>query len=230
MKSMTLAMGLLCAMPLIGLGESSPVRNAAKTDAPQSATSRPTDTEAVRRRPGDRGKDFKPTEQQIADAEAFIEKHSPNRFRAYKRMKEIGSGPHMNLKRWIAGNHLALKAVENADPELYAMKLDELRLEDDIFGVVDAAREKGTFDKEKIRQETRPMMKELVAKRKEQAAHRIERMKAALAAEQKQLDEMNASSDQWIDKRLNEELSRGGRLVPPLAGRREVNGPTTAEN
>lgn len=229
MKSMTLAMGLLCAMPLVGLADPSSVRNAAKADGLQSA-SRPTDTETIRRRPGDRLKDFKPTEQQIADAEAFIEKHSPNRFRAYKRMKEIGSGPHLNLKRWIAKNHLELKAVENADPELYAMKLDELKIEDDIFGVVASAREKGNFDKEKIRQETRPMMKELVAKRKEQAAHRIERMKSALAAEQKQLDEMNDSSDKWIDARLNEELIRGGRLVPPVFVPHEVNGPTTAEN
>ena len=238
MKAMTLAVGLLCAMPLVGLGDPSTAhRAAAKPDAPPSTTTRALEPDGPRpgaRRPAeklaDKVREFKPTEQQVADAEAFIETHAPNRFRAYKKTRDAGPGAHLNLKRWIARNHLELKALENADPELYAMKLDELRIEDDIFGVVSAPREKGPADRERVRQEIRPMLQELLAKRKEESAHRIARMRTALQSEQKQLDEMSTDSDQWITARLNEELSRGGRLVLPAPGRRDVNGPTTAEN
>ena len=231
MKVMTLAMGVLCLTPLVGLVHVSGARGAANAAtsagaavaASQSASSRPTDLDGTKPK---KLKDFKPNDQQIADAEAFIEKHSPNRFRAYKRVKETGVGPHANLKRWITRSHVDLKALENADPELYAMKLDELKIEDDIFGAVAASREKG----DKLREELRPMIRQLEVKRKQEAMHRIEKIKSALVAEQKQLDDMNEASDRWIEMRLAEEMSRGGRLVPPVAARRDVAGPTTAEN
>jgi HPt (histidine-containing phosphotransfer) domain-containing protein len=219
MKLLRLAMGLLCAMPLVGLADPSGLRVAAK-----ASTSRPAEVKLTMRQ---RMKDFAASPQQIKEAEIFFEAHTPNHFRAYKKALERGNGTHPWMQKWLAHNHMELKAIEAADAQLYAMKLDQLQIEDKLFGIVADAPEKGTGEREKLRAEMRPLAKALAEKRKEEAAHRIARMQAALAAEQAQLNEMDNASEPWVDKRIAEEFKRNGRLFPPADGR---PGPTTAED
>ena len=230
MKAMTLAVGVLCAIPLAGIARSFHAQGtAAGATTSQVDALRTLDSDPSRRRQIEKAKEFRPTDQQIADAEAFIEKYSPNRFRAYKKVREAGGGPHLNLKRAIARNYLELRAIETADAALFAMKMEELKIEDDIFGIVAMARESGEKG-DRVRAAIRPKVLELETNKKEQMLHRIEKMKAAMVAEQKKFDDMNDGSDRWINQRVNEEINRGGRLVPPVASRRGINAPTTAEN
>lgn len=225
MKAVTLTIGFLCAVPLIGLADPSgprPGMTAAKVagDAP-----RPAEIKAQRRSL----RDFTPSDEQVADAERFFETNSPHHYRAYKRGMER-SNLHQFLRKWIARNHLDLKAVDNTDPQLFAMKLDQLQIEDRVFGIVADAREKGTLDRERLRIELKPLLNDLVAKRMEEAAHRIERMKVALQTEQKKLDEMSERPESWIDVRILEEFARGGRLFSPQMqeNRKGATGPTTS--
>ena len=217
MKLLSIAMGLLCAVPLAGLADSTPGRASSKP-----GTSRPAAPKLTVRQ---RMKDFAATPQQIRDAEAFFESHTPHHFGAYKKAIEKANGPHLWMQKWLAHNHMELKAIENADAPLYAMKLEQLGLDDQMFGLVADAPDKSPAEREKLRAEMRPLAKELAEKRKEEAAHRIARMKAALEAEQAQLDAMDNSSDPWVEKRINAELKRNGRLFSPAD---ERPGPTTA--
>jgi hypothetical protein len=227
MKAMTLAIGLLCVIPLAGLAEPTATRSA-KLDAKKKVDSaRISDGDHLQVPMKGRYKDFSPTSQQVAEAEAFFEAQSPYHYRAYKFAMER-PGQHRLLQKWITHNHLDLKAVENADPQLYAMKLDQLRTEDRIFGTVAEANEQGAVDREKLVAQLRPIVNELVVTRKQESAHRIERLKSALAAEQARLDAMNESSEPWVDARIAEEVARGGRLVIPTDGRRGSISPTTS--
>ncbi len=223
MKAMPLAVVLLCGLPLIGLSEPSGSRPSARP----TPEVRPNDIKTQRKSL----KDFAPSEEQVVDAERFFEVNSPFHFRAYKKAMEHTPGMRQFLRKWIAHNHSELKKVENTDQELFSMKLEQLQIEDKVFGVVADAREKGVLERDRLRMELQPLMNDLVAKRKEEAAHRIERMKRALQAEQKQLDEMNERPEPWIDARITQELNRGGRLFsPPDLRRSGATAPTTSAN
>ncbi len=221
MKAMPLAVGLLCLIPLIGLAEPSLSRPGVRPNPEARAGEIKSQRKSL--------KEFTPSEEQVVEAERFFEANSPFHFRAYKKAMER-SGLHQFLRKWIAHNHLDLKAVENTDPQLFAMKLDQLQIEDKIFGIVADAREKGVMQRDRLRAELQPVLRDLVAKRKEEASHRIERMKLAMEAEQKQLDEMNEHPEPWIEARITEELARGGRLFLPPDPRRvaPVPAPTTS--
>jgi len=221
MKSMPLAVGLLCVIPLLGLAEPTFPRQGVRPNTQPYVGDIKTQRKAL--------KEFTPSDEQVIEAERFFEVNSPFHFRAYKKAMER-SGLHPFLRKWIAHNHRDLKAVENTDPPLFAMKLEQLQIEDRIFGIVADAREKGVLQRDRLRAELQPVLSELVSKRKEEAAHRIERMKSALQAEQKKLDEMNEHPEPWIEARITEELARGGRLFLPPDPRIRSNSPATTAN
>jgi hypothetical protein len=227
MKAMTLAIGLLCAIPLAGLADQTATRGAKSDAKVKKDPARAADGDHLQTPVRGRFKDFNPTPAQVTEAEAFFEVQSPAHYRAYKKAMERG-GSHRWLQKWIVRNHVELKAVETADPQLYAMKLDQIRIEDKIFGIVADANEPGPVDREKVREELRPIVNELVATRKQESAHRIERLQTALKNEQSRLDAINESSDSWVDARISEELSRGGRLAVPQDARRTGTLPTTS--
>src|SRR5437868_2945922 len=107
-KHLKLAVGVLCMLPLVGLadppsnsrgnangnpnGNGNGNGNNGREDRIRGADSRPGgggpgggEGEFPRRRPADRFREFTPSDDQIAKAEAFILEHSPNRYKAYKK-------------------------------------------------------------------------------------------------------------------------------------------------
>ena len=233
-KHLKLAVGVLCVLPLVGLAD--PPSNSRGNgnggrgeDRIRGADSRPGgggpgggggEGEFPRRRPADRFREFTPSDDQIAKAEAFIQEHSPNRYKAYK--KTAPNRPF--LVKSIVRGYLELKAIENDDPALYAMKLDQLAKEDEIFGLVAAARET-QLPKDKLREQVRPLVKELLAKRKEEMQHRIDKLEMAKSTEMRRLNELNDLGDTWIDNRIDEEMNRNGRIMPPGPRRMDRQAP-----
>jgi hypothetical protein len=209
-KPLKLSLGVLCLLPLVGLAD---VPAGAPGDGREgrmrSAQSRPHEGAMPPRHYGFR--DFSPSDDQVAKAEAFVQEHSPNRFKAYKN----AVGPSRPfLVRSIVRGYLELKALENEDSALYSMKLDQLTVEDGIFGMVAAARE-SQLPKEKLREQVRPLVKELLAKRKQEMQHRIDKLEIAKIAETRRLNELNNIGESWIDTRIDEEMGRNGRFTVP---------------
>jgi uncharacterized coiled-coil protein SlyX len=225
-KHLKLAVGVLCVLPLIGLAD--PPSNSGggggggREEQIRGADSRPGggEGEMPRRRPGDRFREFSPSDEQIAKAEAFVQEHSPNRYKAYKK-----PGPNRPfLVKAIVRGYYELKAIEIDDPALYAMKLDQLSKEDEIFGLVAAARET-QLPKDKLRAQVRPLVKELLAKRKEEMQHRIDKLEMAKMTEMRRLNELNDVGETWIDNRIDEEMSRNGRFMHPGSRRLDRQSP-----
>jgi hypothetical protein len=232
-KRLKLTLGVLCLLPLIGLADlpASAPGGAEGGGATGGREGRIRGGSGAQTRPRDGGmplrrfgRDFSPSDEQIAKAEAFVQEHSPNRFKAYKQ----ATGPnHGFLVKSIVRGYFELKALETEDPALYGMKMDQLATEDAIFGIVAAARE-SQLPKEKLRDQVRPLVSDLLAKRKEEMQHRIDKLELAKIAETRRLNELNSIGDAWIDKRIDEEMNHNGRFTVPGAKRAGADRPAKA--
>ena len=117
---------------------------------------------------------------------------------------------------WSALNHA--NSVEQTTQTSVRQANDalaqKLAKEDEIFGLVAAARET-QLPKDKLREQVRPLVKELLAKRKEEMQHRIDKLEMAKSTEMRHLNELNDLGETWIDSRIDEEMNRNGRIMPP---------------
>ena len=163
----------------------------------------------LKKRPIEKPQDLQANEALIKDAEVFFKTHAPNHLAAYRRYMERGKGQHINLRTWIVSSYMDLRAVENADPKLYEIKLDELKIQDDIFGKVTENR--SVNDKKLLREDLKPLMKDLLKKKKQASALRIEKLKVMIENEKKFLS-IDPTDDKIISSKVEEEIDRGARL------------------
>jgi hypothetical protein len=182
----------------------------APTTSPQNRSS---DADNVRRRL----LNGMPTDQDIAAAEEFLKTNSPNRYKAYQKLMASG-GKHPFIQRGIVHGYLQVQLLKDQDPELYKMKIDELGLEDEMFGIVSDARKGGQpIDRESLRKQLRPVDHALIEKRKEEFQHRIQKMQQAVDNEKLHLDKLQTADAAAIENRIDQEIDSVGRL-PGIAG------------
>ena len=126
----------------------------------------------------------------------------------------------------IVRGHIEMQAIDREDHELYEMKLDEMRLDDQIFGAVAEYRKRTQSGEQanrtELRDQIRPQFKELLAIRRKEAEHRIEKMQVALKDEQARLEKLKRVSDEGLSARLEQEIEYGGVFRPGGFG---PNGP-----
>jgi hypothetical protein len=174
-----------------------------------------------------------PTTQQVHDAEAFVSMHSPNHFKLYER--SIGRPIHPRMEAAIVQGLIELQAMEAADLELYKMKLDQIEVQDKIFGITDAQRESGrAVDRKSLREQLRPQEQKLIELRKAEAHHRLERMAEALEKEKTRLANLEQMGSTGVDLLIDQDIDRigrgffggfGGRGYPPM-GPSPATGPS----
>jgi hypothetical protein len=157
-----------------------------------------------------------PTPEQLREAEAFAEKNSPNRYHAFKRFAEASNNQEntTRMRMSIVRGLLEMQALGREDNELYDMKLEEMRLDDQIFGAVAEYRKRvqngEQVSRADLRDQIKPQFKELLALRVKQAEHRIKKMETALADEQSRLERLKKVSDEGLSARLEQEIESGG--------------------
>ena len=158
-----------------------------------------------------------PTEQEITEAEKFLKTYSPNRYNAYQKLMDHGA-KHPFIQRGMVNGYLQLQFLETQDTELYQMKLDELGLEDQMFGIVSDAREGSEkLGREALRDRLRKLDQQLMDKREDEAKHRIQKMQQAVDNEKDHLHKLQTADAAAIDNRIDQEIDSVGRL-PGIAG------------
>jgi hypothetical protein len=165
----------------------------------------------------------RPTTQQITDAEAFVNQYSPIHFRIYQAAAQRNPDRHERIQWVIVHGYLDLQVVKGEDADLYQMKLDEIRLQDKFFGILWSARDGfRPLDRtdSKLREELRPVEMELIAKRKEEASHRLAKMQLAVEREKQKLASLETPSSGAVDSLIDQDIDNSGRVMmgPPGSG------------
>jgi hypothetical protein len=182
-------------------------------------------------RGGDRGersgtrREFKFTDEQWAETVAFMEANSPRMWDVYKQLPEkFRQGAMENIARRFD----SLKQLQKRDPELYAIELKRVKVEDEIFGAVGEirrARHAEEPERDQLEQRLREKVEELWAVRMEDRAlqlPRIERqleglkMDDTVKALREERDADAGNKDKWVNGYI-EFLKRmhGRRGRPP---------------
>jgi hypothetical protein len=158
-----------------------------------------------------------PTAEQIKKAEDFLQTYSRHRYQAYKEL--IAERPRPGIQRAMVNGYIELYLLQYQDSELYQMKLDELALEDQIFGMItDARNSPEKVDQQQLHDDLRPVFQKLIDKRKQESNRRIKRMQDAVDNEKKRLDKLQTIDEARLDERIDQEIASGSRLPLGIVG------------
>ena len=195
--------------------------------------------------PGSRGMFQEPTEEEWQEALAFLRENSPNRLELYEEAvqqwrREQAQNPEAEVPRTIRGVRARifgrirlLRMVEDRDPPLYALALQQFRLEDEIIGSLHAAREArlagdaaGTAQAMEKAQEA---VRKYAMGTLEEREARLQRMREELSREEQRLEQDREQMDKLVERLLERFQrsvpgSREDQERPPEGERREGGG------
>ena len=181
-----------------------------------------------------RGMWTEPTQEQWEEALGFLRENSPRRVEIYDQAlaqwRQQQEAPVMqeDLPRSIRGARARifgrvqmLRMIERGDPPLYAIALEQFRLEDQIIGALHDARQARTAGDEAAATEATQRAQEAVRRYAEgtilEREERIKRMREELAREEQRLQEDRSQTDRLVERLFE----RFRRSVPGNQGSRD---------
>ena len=162
------------------------------------------------------------TDQEIDEASPFMRDHSPNRWNAADTLPER-DGLRRSVMSFILARYRSLEAIKDEDPKLYAIKLKELTVEDQIFGLIGHTQTRTQREplRTEIREQTRQLVQLIISERQ----HRIDRLRANLKAQEELLAADTSHLDALADRRTQILIDNGAAFLR-LDSRRKT-GPAT---
>jgi hypothetical protein len=146
-----------------------------------------------------------PTAEEEAEARTFLEKNCPRRYATVQRGRKDGKVPTSLVR-----SYFDLEALRTAEPDLYDMKVEQVQLEDKIFGLTEAARGKPTTQSTT---ELREKVRQLVQMRIEEHQRRLDKLKFIADLEEQKLNILKSNTEQAIDSELERQRSSSERLA-----------------
>ena len=207
MKSLRIAACVLLAAPLVLFADPTGFRPGSRGNGTsRSTTGRSGD--GIAREGGERGgrsrEDFEQLRKRMQD---FCEKHSPRRWAA---LQENGDRNPMKFGGMFF-RFRGLMMIENQDKALYDIKVRQIEIDDEEYGLLKdlrAARAADNKDEiERITKKLRELSTEYVASRINERTHRIASLEKTLKAEQETLASELSDQKGLVDKRLESLLS-----------------------
>ena len=192
---------------LIALVALAPVVAAAQWPAePSQALAVSTDDDASPR-PRQFGRFAPPSAPEIDDALEFMQENAPNRWQAIQSLPDDGSSLRRNVIGFVVARYRALQGVKEDDPKLYEIKVQELRAEDEVYGLLSDA---GTPElREKMRKHlegaARKMMELTLAERQQ----RIVRLKEIVGHQEQSLTQDRQQIDAMVTARVEALITSG---------------------
>jgi len=182
------ALMILCLAPIVALA------------GPTTRSAEPGKARAVRRPELSRESDF---EQAIE----FFRVHSPQRYAAFMAMTDEQKE---KARPAILSRHHTFNWLTGDNANLRALKLRQVKLEDDIFGIkkrLDAVPEGLANKKNELQEELRRKVTELVEARIKERTDRIEHLEGLLKVEKVKLETDLKQKDKLIESRYQEVLA-----------------------
>ncbi len=151
-----------------------------------------------------------PTEEQWREAVEFMREYSGNRWGTISG--PAGERPMVRRRIWARYEHL--QRLREEDPRLYELRLEQLRLEDQVFGLVNEFHHATSEEQSgEVRARLRGRIGEWVRHGLDERQRRIDRLQRLLEEERARLEADEKRVDALIDERLNDVLAgRTGAL------------------
>lgn len=163
------------------------------------------------REPGERrfrspyGRDF---ENDVREAEAFMQENSPNRFSMYELLPDDAPQKRM-IRRFIAGFYRQLMDEKQNDADSYELSLKQIGLDDEIFAIVREYRRapEESADRKKAREDLKSAMGDWVDNSLALRLRRIDRLEKALEREKKRLQSDRDRREAFVEERVQKVLT-----------------------
>jgi hypothetical protein len=197
---------VLCAEP----GQSKPMGRPSGGSS-RSTTGRTSDSStrdgADRGSRGERSReDFEQLRKRMQD---FCEKHSPRRWAALEENSHGDKNPFKFGGMFFRFRGLMM--LENQDKALYNIKVRQIEIEDEEYGLMKDIREArktdNTADLNTLTDKLRALSTEYVASRIDERTHRIANLEKTIKAEQTALATEQANQKSLVDQRLDSILN-----------------------
>lgn len=147
-----------------------------------------------------------PTERELEDAGTFMREHAPNRWQAVQSLPDDGV-VRRGVMGFIVARYRALQDVKKDDPKLYDVKLRQLAVEDELYGMV--ASETTPEEREKHRDALRIATRKLLELNLAERELRIDRLRQSLSTEEQRLATDRAQLDTHVNGRLEAFINEG---------------------
>lgn len=153
-------------------------------------------------------------------ASTFMREHSPNRWAVFERLSEASPrrGPVM---RMILARYRNLANVKEEDSELYELRVQQLALEDAIWGLLREMRSNQTSEERRteIQAELREKVAQSVDTWIKERQRRLARLEETLKQERARLEADLKRIDTMVENRLQRELERASDYMGFPRGR-----------
>lgn len=211
---------LACALPLAVLGEPGRSPNGSRSSGASGARS------GDRNRTGEWGSE-REREQFRKDLQVFCEANSPNRWKEIFRSGE--RNPRIGAMAW---QFRSLQALQKDDPKLYEIKVNQIRVQDEEFGILQALKDPEKNPEKLSSEELETRLKEKAEKdvllRLSERQHRIETLDKLLKKEKDALEADVHDSPKLVEARCKDLIKQGPTLYPtPLPRRNDLRGDTS---
>jgi hypothetical protein len=170
----------------------------------------------------------------------FLSVHSKNR---YQQIENMPGGPKKPFEQFLVGRFRLINRIKSQSPELYNLKVREIELDDDVFGICLKLKSK-TGDKARLQSELKAKIAELFDLGVSERKLRIGLVETALEDQKKILKTEQDGHDKLVEDRFNAVLAEGvegawiggkhngsktkaGSSTVPSLGESESNSPTT---
>lgn len=143
-----------------------------------------------------------PSENQWAEAAQFISALSPSRWEVFQ---QVLNSPRRGerARRFIYARYKELKQLSQTDQDQYQAKLEQVRVEDEIFSLdtrLEQAQSPG--EREDLRKEMRGKVQQLVERELADRERRIQRLQEKLDRERAALRKDRERMDEVVDRRV----------------------------
>ena len=176
---------------------------------------------------------FEPvTDEQWNEVLPFVKDNFKNALAALDKMSDAGPIPRQaRNKARIYAQVRDLRQLQDRDPERYQSRLEQAKLGDEIFGLVEKLRVAPRKEQGKLHQELRSKVRARVQAELEERERLIEKLTKQLDTQKKQLenDKLRLASDEELEKRVEFFVKSGNFFRGGSPGRLEGRGPGTAE-
>jgi hypothetical protein len=148
------------------------------------------------------------SEHSLSEAEHFLQRHAPNRFKAYNaRVAVKNSGPL--IRAALAKRYGQLRNLQAQDSDLYNLRVQQMENEDQIFGLhlrlARAGKRSGTENLDGLKTQLRQHIRQGVRLRVQEIQHRIVKLQQLLKEQQNKLKNLQ-NEDRIVENRLRREL------------------------
>jgi hypothetical protein len=148
------------------------------------------------------------TDEERKEIEAFFQKGAPKRFEKYQDVPEERK---QKLLQAVRGQYRMLQRMKEDDPEIYAIRMKRMPIEDEMFSLGWDLRHGDA--KDDTRQKLRGKIREFLASKLEERTVRLARLEKRVKDEQAALQRDQGQLEQLVDRGLNAmETERPGEL------------------